>query len=398
MKKVTFLLLLVLPVLCQAQLDTLQNEVHLEAMPWLDWNYNQWQKQVEKDHYQKKQADDAQEKAYQYGRQYEVFVPIRKGGYTYLPEEKTLVEETTVEYMERMLAWVDEQLDEDLQQVIIDASLAWLYQQIEPVVAAFAEQNEEMLDKLLPKGQGVISWDFIIRSPIKKKAERSQQQWVRLVAEKILSDLVKENADGTYRLQRENLALLRQVGFVQYLQMTLLDWHLARSFELAVPEQMLQYAGALKQIYEEVEDIGQQADMLYQQVTSYDPLSSLPHSLPFNPARQKEIRQNQLVQQEVASQRQKQLALVYKQLAQRNMEDAQDLKEKLDQPDYFKMSEAERAQAIVIVDEYLQEAYLLQAKAEKMLQSSSTIAHKNQKTQVAQFYQLYQKINQQYEQ
>ena len=119
------------------------------------------------------------------------------------------------------------------------------------------------------------------------------------MAEKILSDLIKENADGTYRLQQENLALLKQVGVVQYLQMTLLDWHVARSLELAVPEQMLQYAGALKQIYNDVEEIGQQAEMLYQQVTAYNPLSSLKQPLPFDPKRQKEIRQNQLVLLEV---------------------------------------------------------------------------------------------------
>jgi len=47
--------------------------------------------------------------------------------------------------------------------------------------------------------------------------------------------------------------------------------------------------------------------MLYQQVTAYNPLSSLKQSIPFNPLQQKEVRQNQLVLAEVESQQQKQL-------------------------------------------------------------------------------------------
>jgi len=47
--------------------------------------------------------------------------------------------------------------------------------------------------------------------------------------------------------------------------------------------------------------------MLYQQMTAYNPLSSLKQSIPFNPLQQKEVRQNQLVLAEVESQQQKQL-------------------------------------------------------------------------------------------
>ncbi|MGK7393311.1 MAG: hypothetical protein ACNS62_02020, partial [Candidatus Cyclobacteriaceae bacterium M3_2C_046] len=59
--------------------------------------------------------------------------------------------------------------------------------------------------------------------------------------------------------------------------------------------------------------------------------------------------------QEMVSQRKNQLALTYKELAEKYRLEAEDLQGKLHQPDQLKMTEGERQQALQMVDQYLQE-------------------------------------------
>ena len=368
-----------------------------DSFDWTHWDFQDWEKQIDKDKYRKKNIYKTYNQAEQYAKDEGIDMPIRKGIYTYLPDADTFLLESTADYIGRLSHWVDDYLSKDAGKVILDAGLALLYQQIEPIVAAFAKQNEKYLKKTLPPGEGVLTWDFIIRKPITRKAEESEKSWVRIIAEEMINDMVEKNADGTYSIQRENLEYMKQVGIINYLKMSVLNWELVRAIELEVPKEVLDYATMVKTIYNEGKGLVDESKSLYRQLHDWDLQTAIPEDYRQWKALSEGVFENKMTLNEMALKRKKQLALTYQQLSGQYKEDAIDLKARILSDDELKMSDSERTKALQIVEEYLQEAIRLKAKADQMLQESIDPVFLDSKHKVAGIYSVYQTLQQQYE-
>lgn len=101
-------------------------ELPTDSLDWIYWNQEQWESQVEKDRYKKKNIDPTQDQAYEYGKQHGITMPSRHGIYTYDPQTDTLIRESDEDYSNRLNSWIDQYLLSAAQPVIIEASLAWL--------------------------------------------------------------------------------------------------------------------------------------------------------------------------------------------------------------------------------------------------------------------------------
>lgn len=186
----------------------------------------------------------------------------------------------------------------------------------------------------------------------------------------MLHNLFKKNVQGKYELQRERIELLKQVGMIRFLKLSVMDWEIIQSFTLAVPDEMLSYAQVLQEVYESGKATFQAGKALYQQVNMLDTELNIPGQWEQLEALSFDIATNQLTIAEIVSKRRKLLALTYRELAQRYRQYGDELHQKLKEKDQLKMNDAERIKALQMTGRYLEQSISLQAKAQQLLTSS----------------------------
>ncbi len=336
---------------------------------WSSWDEDQWKDKFKENKklYQDKEALEQRLAAYRQAQQQGVNMPQRYGPITYDPAKDAAYFQSDQEYYIELASFLNE-FEDEITDKAKDLALDALYKLLEPKLKVLQDKYAKVLDKVLPESKGVPTYDPL-EEVSKKKSEGNKnfKYWVKLGAENIFQHIFKKNAEGKWELQREQLALLQQVGVVKYLKMTLMDWELAQSFALAFPDEVLSYAEALQDVYHASEATFTAGKALYQQITQLDSEWGLPTSLTELKDNALQTGLNQLTTAEMVNTRRRYLSKTYRQLAQRYEQYAQDLQEKLDKEDYFKMTEGERIQAHGIASEYLAESLRLYQHAEDLL-------------------------------
>lgn len=360
-----------------------------------DWKKGDWQDQF-KEHeelYNEKNAIEKRAEAYQLALQEEINMPQRYGQLTYDPESENVYIESDQAYTDRLNGFL-ETLEDELSEEAKNLALEALYAALEPVLTALKEKNAAILDAIIPPMGGVPAYDPVEEN-VKEKREgkRNFTYWIKLAAENVMQNIFKKNAEGKYELQREQLRLLQQVGVVRYLKMTFIDWELAQSFGLEVPDELLSYASAVRDIYTSAQATVGAGKALYQSVTSLDTDLNIPTSFAELKDDAAAIFANKLTTQEMVNTRRKLLAKTYQQLAARYREYGEDLNLQSQRNEFMKMSDSDRVRVAEIAQEYLNESLRLQAKAEDLVKVSLTASGPQDKDVLIQYYQRYQKFD-----
>ncbi|MEQ9438070.1 MAG: hypothetical protein RIG62_03445, partial [Cyclobacteriaceae bacterium] len=220
--------------------------------------------------------------------------------------------------------------------------------------------------------------------------------WVKLAAENVMQNLFKQNAEGKWELQRENVRLLKEVGIIRFLKMSVLDWELAHALELEIPDELLRYTEGIQDIYQSGKSTFEAGKQLYQEISTLDTELPLPRSL----GQLQEIATHTIINQftlhEMVKKRQKVLALTYKQLADRYQEYGQDLNEKLQQDEALRMTDGERMKAHQIAQNYLQQSVELKAHAEQLMELHALPHDPMHKKEIVELYRTYRQVEQQF--
>ena len=360
-----------------------------------DWKESDWRDQF-KDYeelYEKKNASEKQAEAYQLAQDQGINMPQRFGPVTFDPETGELILEDDEEYAKRLNDFLGN-LNDELTSVGFNLALELLYAKLLPLLKVLKEKNAAILKTLIPNFGGVITYDPVEEDTKEdKEGKRNFKYWVKLAAENILQNIFKENAEGKYELQREQLQLLQQVGVVRYLKMTLMDWELAQSIGLELPDEILSYASVVHDIYSSAQATVGAGKALYQSVTSLDTDLNIPTSLEELKEDAANIFANKLTTQEMVNTRRKLLAKTYQQLAARYREYGEDLNRQSKLNEFLKMSDSDRVRVSAIAQEYFNESLRLQAKSEDLVKASLVSAGPQNKDEVIQYYQLYRKFD-----
>ena len=371
----------------------------LEEYEWKDWGEDDWKGKFKEyeDYYKENKAQEIRKQAYEQAEQEGINMPQRHGPFTYDPETGEVVLESEEAYLDKLNEYLDS-LEDELTGVAKDAALEALYLAVEPILKALKEKNSALLDAIIPQFNGIPAWDPIEENQKdKKEGSRNFKYWVKLAAENIMQNLFKKNAEGKWKLQRENVRLLQEVGVVRFLKMSVLDWELARSLELEIPDEILTYAEGLRDVYQSGKSTFEAGKELYREVSTLDTELPLPTSL----AQLEEIGTNmvinQLTLQEMVKKRQKVLALTYRQLAERYQDYGQDLNDKLRQDDVLRMTDGERIKAHHIAQHYIQQSVELKAHAEQLLELHAKPHDPKHKEEVLALYRTYHQVKAQFD-
>lgn len=336
---------------------------------WRDWSKGDWKDQFSEyeDYYKSDKAQKIRQQSYQQAEKEGINMPQRHGPLTYDPQTGEVTLETEEEYVDKLNEYLDG-LEDELTDVAKDAALEALYLALEPLLKALKEKNSTILDAVIPRFGGVPVWDPVEENQKEKReGGRNFKYWVKLAAENVMQNLFKKNAEGKWEIQRENVRLLKEVGVVRYLKMSVLDWELAQALELELPDEILDYADGLRAVYQSGKSTFEVGKELYQEVATLDTELPLPTS--FDQLKEITVSTvtNQLTMRAMITKRQKVLALTYKQLAERYEQYADDLNDKLRADDVLRMTDGERLKAHHIAQNYLQQSLQLKAHAERLL-------------------------------
>ncbi len=360
-----------------------------------DWKKGDWQDQF-KEHealYNEKNATEKRAEAYQLALQEGINMPQRYGQLTYDPESENVYIESDQAYTDRLHGFL-ETLEDELSEEAKILALEALYVALEPVLTALKAKNAAILEAIIPPMGGVPAYDPVEEN-VKEKREgkRNFTYWIKLAAENVMQNIFKKNAEGKYELQREQLQLLQQVGVVRYLKMTLTDWELAQSFGLEVPDELLSYASAVRDIYTSAQATVGAGKALYQSLTALDTDLDIPTSFAELKDDAAAIFANKLTTQEMVNTRRKLLAKTYQQLAVRYRDYGEDLNHQSQRNEFMKMSDSDRIRVAEIAQEYLSESLRLQAKAEDLVKVSLSASGPQDKDVLIEYYQRYQKVD-----
>ena len=360
---------------------------------WKDWSKGDWNDEFEeyKDYYKPEKAQEIRKQAYDQAEEQGINMPQRHGPFTFDPQTGEVVLESEQDYVNKLNGFLDG-LEDELTAVGVDMALELLYVKLRPLLEVLQEKNALILDAIIPKFGGVIVLDPVeAETKEDKEGKRNFKYWVKLAAESIMQELFKKNAEGKWELQRENVRLLKEVGIVRYLKMSVLDWELAQALELELPDEILDYAEGLRAVYQSGKSTFEAGKELYQEVSTLDTELPLPTS--FDQLKEITVSTvtNQLTMREMVKKRQKVLALTYKELAERYEQYAEDLNDKLRQDDALRMTDGERLKAHHIAQNYLQQSLDLKAHAERLLDMHRQPHDMQHREEVLRLYATYRK-------
>lgn len=382
----------------RSEMDTLHlNDDVLPDFEWSNWGSEDWEEKfIEKynHYYQSKEQKQLLDQAYQQATDQGFDMPQRHDDYTYDPEREKKVKEDETDYIQRLGDWV-ENMEDELTETGMDLALELLYQQLEPMLKILKQKNAALLDIIIPQMKGVPVHDPI-EDNVKENQEGKQnfKYWVKLAAENIMQSLFKKNAEGKYELQREKIALLKQVGMIRFLKMSAIDWEIMQSITLEVPDEVLGYARTLQDIYQSGTATFQAGRELYRELSTLNTELNIPAQLSQLKSLSKDIANNKLTVVEMVSKRKQLLALTYRQLAVRYQQYGEDLNRQLKQEETLRMTDTERIKALRIASDYLHESLRLQAKAEQLMADSFT--YSEAKENLVHQQTIYNKLNRLY--
>ena len=340
---------------------------------WSNWDSDDWEEKFEEDYehyYNSEESKQLRDQAYDQATDQGFDMPQRKDNYTYDPEKDKIIREKERDYIKRLNRWIDN-IQDEMTEVGKDVVLDLLYKELEPVLKGLKQKNSALLAAILPQMGGVPVHDPA-EDYVKENHEGKHnfKYWVKLAAENIMQSLFRKNAEGKYELQREKVELLKQVGIIRFLKMCATDWEVMQSFTLEVPDEVLDYARTLQDIYRSGTATFQAGKELYREIQLLDTELNIPAQLDQLRSLSKDIATNKLTIAEMVSKRRQLLALTYRQLATRYQQYGDDLNRQLKQEQQLKLSDAERIKALQIAGDYLDESLCLKAKAEALMTES----------------------------
>jgi hypothetical protein len=246
---------------------------------------------------------------------------------------------------------------------------------------ALDKAYEQALKAALPKGIGIPVHDPGMKPAI-TEANTAQNLKVMLkhAIEKWLNQQWDKQSTAIYRLQRGDLEYRKNAGITALLQMAdLRDEHFL-SLEINIPEQVLDYAVQVRQIYESAEASLDKGKDLYAVLNITATELKIPQGIAEMTLLKASTEESRLSSWDLINQRRKSLALAYLQLAERSQEKAEDLHQAIKKEGHFKMTDADRLKAQDIINAYLEDHFRYKEKADKLLMESlqnAGMEHKN---------------------
>lgn len=274
------------------------------------------------------------------------------------------------ENMDAVLEELAEEITDDLLDSFEEEVLEQLLEEVG--VARYLDKvYEQVLKAALPRPGGIPMLDVGMEPAIKKgKTPHNLKSMLRLAVEKWVNQQWKKQVAGIYGLQRDELEYQKKVGMVALLKMAALDYEHFLSLEIMVPEEVLNYAVQVRQIYRSAEESLLKGKALYTELNTLTTGMEIPRKLEQLEALEASNREAKTTSWELINQRRKILALAYLQLAERAREKGEDLRQSIQQEGHLKMSHGERLKALQLVNAYLEDHFRYKEKADELLRAS----------------------------
>jgi hypothetical protein len=219
----------------------------------------------------------------------------------------------------------------DITDNLLDAFEEEVLEQLmeEVGIARYLDQvYEQILKAALPKPGGIPVIDVGMEPAIKKgKTPHNLKNMLRLAVEKWINQQWKKQVAGIYGIQREDLEYRKQVGLVALLKMAALEYEHFLSLEIMLPEQVLNYATQVQQIYQSAEESLVKGKSLFTKFNLTATDLEIPESIEKLQLLEESNGRAKTASWEMINQRRKTLALAYLQLAERAHKKGQDLQQ-----------------------------------------------------------------------
>lgn len=265
-------------------------------------------------------------------------------------------------------------LSEDITDNLLDSFeeevLERLMQEI-GIANYLDEVYQKLLKSSLPKGEGIPVIDVGMGPSIKKgNTQHNLKVMVKMAVERWLTQEWEKQVKAIYGIQREDLEYRKRVGIVGLLQMADLEYEHFLSLEIMLPEQLLNYAHQLRQIYLSVDESLAKGNRLYNEfnITATD--LEIPEKIETLYLLKEGSEKAKTSSWELINQRRKALAMAYLQMAERAQKKAVDLQQTIKTDAYLKMSDGDRLKAQQIVNSYMADSFHYKEKADLLLQAS----------------------------
>jgi hypothetical protein len=215
--------------------------------------------------------------------------------------------------------------------------------------------------------------DKMLRDSIGENLNRNLEQLGLLEVIRRQTKATQEEVAATQKLQEDYQTFLRQTATTAGLGISDLSTEQQAVLEAMQTGQHLSdysFAAELHQVYQTPAEPMEKSEVLYQYLVPYDE-QILFTDLATWKGYQKAWQQNILALREMSDRRKLQLAQGYRQLAQRKIEKAAELRMLLTTAERFSMTERERLEMLTQMQQALQESQALTNQADELIQHSA---------------------------
>lgn len=286
-----------------------------------------------------------------------------------------------------------QELAEDISSQLLDSFGEEVLNQLmeEVGMARYLDKvYEQLLKTGLPKPVGIPVLDVGMEPAITKgKTPHNLKTMLKLAVEKWLNQEWKKQVEGIYHIQREDLEYRKKVGLIALLKMAELEFEHFLSLEMILPEEILEYATQVQQIYRSAEESLHKGKELFEEFNIAGTGWKIPTQMEELKLLQEGSAQAKATSWEMINQRRKALAIAYLQMATRAQEKAKDLQQTAKQEEHLKMSDGDRLKVQQLVNSYMVDSFRYREKADLLLKTSLKNAGTDQKgIRMAYYHQL----------
>ena len=285
----------------------------------------------------------------------------------------------TAENMQDFLEELSEDITDNLLETFEEEVLDQLMEEVG--IARYLDQAyEKLLKAALPQAGGIPVIDMGMDPAIKKgNTPHNLKAMLKLAVEKWLNEQWRKQAAGIYEIQRGDLEYRKKVGLIALLKMAKLDYEHFLSLEIMLPEQVLDYAVQVQQIYQSAEESLSKGKELFSEFNITATGLEIPREMEKMQLLEESNKKARTTSWEMINQRRKALALAYLQMADRAQLKGKDLQEAIRTEGHLKMSDGDRLKAQKIVQAYMEDYFRYKEKADLLLKASLENAGVEQK-------------------
>ena len=285
----------------------------------------------------------------------------------------------TAENMQDFLEELSEDITDNLLETFEEEVLDQLMEEV-GIARYLDKAYEKLLKAALPQPGGIPVIDMGMDPAIKKgNTPHNLKVMLKLAVEKWLNEQWRKQSAGIYEIQRGDLEYRKKVGLIALLKMAELDYEHFMSLEIMLPEQVLDYAVQVQQIYQSAEESLSKGKELFTEFNIAGTGLEIPRQMEKLQLLDESNKKARTTSWEMINQRRKALALAYLQMAERAQQKGKDLQEAIRTEGHLKMSDGDRLKAQKIVQAYMEDYFRYKEKADLLLKASLENAGVEQK-------------------